>query len=349
MRSLRHRLFAAGFAASSALRADRWLRPLAQGCGVILTFHHVRPWRERAFAPNRLLEITPQFLDRTLTRLRDGGFDLVSLDEIPARLNGPQRPFAALTFDDGYRDNVAHALPVLRQHRAPCTVFVTTDFASGVGRLWWLELEHALARLDRIDVNLGGVRVAAPCSTPEAKGRAFHRLYGVLRAGPEDRLLATTALLAQEAGIASERLVRELCLGWEDLSALAREPGVSIGAHTLTHAILAKRDGATARREIAESKAILEARLGRPVRHLAYPIGDAGSAGAREFGFARAAGFATAVTTRPGHLFPSHAGHLHGLPRISINGLFQNEDALRALLSGVPFLAWNRGRRLNVA
>lgn len=66
MSSLKHRLFAAAFAATSALRADRWLRPLAQGCGAILMFHHVRPWRERAFAPNRLLEITPEFLDRAL-------------------------------------------------------------------------------------------------------------------------------------------------------------------------------------------------------------------------------------------------------------------------------------------
>ena len=64
---------------------------------------------------------------------------------------------------------------------------------------------------------------------------------------------------------------------------------------------------------------------------------------------AKKLGFVTAVTTRPGHLFPDHAGHLHALPRISINGLHQTEAALASLLSGVPFLAWNRGRRLDVA
>src|SRR4051794_38654537 len=131
MSSLRHRLFAAGFAATSALRADRWLRPLAQGCGVILTFHHVRPWIEKAFAPNRLLEITPEFLDRVLATLDEMGFELASLDEVPARLREGGRPFAALTFDDGYRDLVEHALPVLRRHAAPFTAFVTSDFADG--------------------------------------------------------------------------------------------------------------------------------------------------------------------------------------------------------------------------
>jgi len=55
---------------ASATRADRWLRSVARGHGVILMFHHVRPWRSREFAPNRLLEITPGFLDLVLTELR---------------------------------------------------------------------------------------------------------------------------------------------------------------------------------------------------------------------------------------------------------------------------------------
>src|SRR5215218_5512081 len=181
MSSLKHRLFAAGFAATSALRADRWLRPLAQGCGAILMFHHVRPWRERAFAPNRLLEITPEFLDRALAIAVELGFDLVPLDEVPLRLRRPGRPFAAITFDDGYRDTAEHALPVLRRHRAPFTVFVTTRFADGAGGLWWLELEEAIARLDRVAVSVGGACFEAACATPDEKAAAFERLYWLLR------------------------------------------------------------------------------------------------------------------------------------------------------------------------
>ncbi len=350
MSSLRHRLFAAGFAAASAVRANEWLRPLARGCGIILTFHHVRPWRERAFAPNRLLEITPEFLDRTLTTLKELGFELIALDDLPRRLSEKDAPpFAVLTFDDGYRDNLLYAMPVLRRHGAPWTMFVTANYADGAGRLWWCELEEALTRLKRVSIHVGGRRIECPCAGPDEKAKAFERLYWALRAEPEDRLLATVTLLADEAKVDAAALVRELCLTWDELKALAREPGVSIGAHTVTHAMLAKHSEDDAWREMVEGRAAIAAQLKVEVRHFAFPVGDPTSAGPRDFALARKAGFTTAVTTRPGHVFPEHGAHLHALPRISVNGLFQSEEALRGLLSGVPFLAWNRGRRLNVS
>ena len=61
-------------------RLHRLAAPWTRGIGAILMFHQVRPWVERAFAPNRLLEITPEFLDAVLTRLASLGFDIVSLD-----------------------------------------------------------------------------------------------------------------------------------------------------------------------------------------------------------------------------------------------------------------------------
>jgi peptidoglycan/xylan/chitin deacetylase (PgdA/CDA1 family) len=347
---LKHKLFAAGFAAIAVTGADRYFRPLARGRGVILMFHHVRPWRPRDFAPNRGLEITPEFLGIVLTELWREGFDIIPLDAVPDRLRrGPSgRPFAALTFDDGYRDNVEHAWPVLRQHNAPWTIFVTTDFVAGNGRLWWLELEEAIARLERVVLPRNGEVVELPNQTTGEKLAAFEAVYSHLRASPEERVRAVTADLAARAGVDTSRLAVDLCLGWDELQTLRREPDVSIGAHTLSHAMLAKCGEITAMREIAESKALLERRLGRPVRHLAFPFGDPSAVGVREFRLARQAGFSTAVTSRPGHVFPDHAAHLQALPRVSINGLFQNEAAVRALLSGVPFWVCNRGRLVTI-
>lgn len=341
----KHSIISAGFRAIAVSRADRWLAPVARGIGAILMFHHVRPAREGSFQPNRLLEITPEHLDRTLGLVRDLGWEIVALDEVPARLARPDGRFVALTFDDGYRDNRDHALPVLRRHGAPWTMFVTTDYAGGRGSLWWLELEEVIRTSDSL--SFGGREI--PTRTPAEKEAAFAAIYTELRAGPEPLLREAIAALCVTARIDRGALVRDLCLDWEELAQLAaEEPALTVGAHTLTHPMLAKWDDATARREIVQAKSEIEARLRRQVRHLAYPVGDPTSAGPREFRLAAEAGYATAVTTRPGHLFGAHRDHLTALPRVSVNGLYQSEEAIRALLSGVPFLAWNRGRRVDV-
>lgn len=347
----KHRVFATGFRAIQALGADRWLSPAARGLGVILTFHHVSPDPPAAFAPNRLLSITPDFLDQTLRELDARGFEVIGLDAVPERLAAPDYgpPFAVLTFDDGYRDNVAHARPVLARHGVPWTLFVTSAFADQKGRLWWIELERAIARLDRVRIAIGARSVDLPARSPGEKAIAFDAVYRDLRGGGEAELLARIADLCRQAGFAPGQIASELCLSWPELRDLSKDPAVTIGAHTVSHPMLAKHPDAVAAREIAEGRGRLEAELDRSVRHLSYPVGDPGSAGLREFDLARELGFSTAVTTRPGHLFAGHAGHLHALPRVSVNGCHQSRAALSSLLSGVPFLAWNRGRRLNVA
>ena len=348
--SLKHRAFDLAFRAIGASGADRWGAGLARGLGAILMLHHVRPAAGRGFAPNGILEITPEFLDRALHLVRDLGFDIVSLDEAIARtISGDsQRFFIALTFDDGYRDNVEHAWPVMAQHNAPWTMFVTPGFADRTAPLWWLVLEEAIRRLGRIEARWSNQIFTARTVTDAEKQLAFDQIYWRLRAGAEQDLLAVVGKLGQEAGVDPAGMTDALCLDWAQLRALAGAPGITIGAHTMTHPMLAKHEADVARREMADSKARLEHELGLPIRHLAYPVGDPGSAGRREFAMAAELGFASAVTTRPGHVFAMHQRHLHALPRVSMNGMHQNETALKAMLSGLPFLALNKGRRINV-
>ena len=347
---MRHRIIAAGLRAVALSGADRWLVPIARGRGLILTFHHVRPPSGDAFQPNALLEITPEHLDLVIGLLKHRGYEIVPLSDVAGRLTAPGRkPFAVLTFDDGYRDNRDHAAPVLRRHDVPWTMFVTTEFASGTGRLWWIELEEVVRRSDRLVLATEAGPRDLPATDAAAKRAAFATAYRALRAGPEDRLREVIGGWCDEVGLDRPALVRSLCLGWQELREwVPREPGLAIGAHTLSHPMLAKHDAAVARREIVDARRIIREELGIAVDHLAYPVGDPTSAGAREFALAQEAGYRSAVTTRPGHLFAAHAQHPTALPRISVNGLHQGEAAMRALVSGVPFLAWNRLRRVNV-
>ena len=336
------KLFTAGFAAIAATRADQWLRGVAQGSGVILMFHRVRPRRMECFAPNRFLEVTPDFLDRVIALLDQDGFDVVPLDEVPARLETKQRhrPFAAITFDDGYRDNLQYAWPILKRHGLPWAIFIVPAFLDRSGRLWWLELEEAIARLNFVDVTIGKTKFVFDTRSLQQKNAAYQHLCRCLKAGPEEELRAVTAQLASLIELELCPYVGEQCASWDEISVLAKDPSVTIGSHSVSHPILLRHDSTYAAFEIKESKSIIESQLGRPVRHLAFPFGDRGSVGPREFLLARDAGYLTAVTTRPGHLWTRHARQLTALPRVSINGNFQSEAAVHALLSGVPFLAW---------
>ncbi|HEY4204382.1 MAG TPA: polysaccharide deacetylase family protein, partial [Xanthobacteraceae bacterium] len=142
---------------------------------------------------------------------------------------------------------------------------------------------------------------------------------------------------------------RELCLSWDELKPFADDPLVTIGAHTISHGNLAKQSEAAAMHELRTNRADLEAALQRPVHHLAYPYGDKNAAAAREFALARSAGFNTAVTTRPGMVFAENAAHMTALPRISLNGNFQNTRFLSVLTSGAATAMWNGFRRVDAA
>src|SRR5262249_38220228 len=87
------------------------MRPFFAGVGAILMLHHVRPGRADEFQPNQLLEVTPEFLEQTVSWLRQQEIDIISLDEMHRRLTQRDfgRRFACITLDDGYRDNKVFA------------------------------------------------------------------------------------------------------------------------------------------------------------------------------------------------------------------------------------------------
>ena len=142
---------------------------------------------------------------------------------------------------------------------------------------------------------------------------------------------------------------RDLCMNWEELAQLAADPLVTIGAHTVNHVMLAKVPERSARTEMEMSRSVIEASLNTRPAHLSYPVGDRTSAGPREFRMAAELGFKTAVTTRPGVLFPEHRDHLTALPRISLNGNFQDTRFLSVLTSGAATAMWNGFRRVDAA
>lgn len=321
---------------------DKLISPFTAGSGVIFMLHQVSPETPRAFNPNRILKVTPEFLESVIKQVRAAGFKIIGIDELPDQLKSPRgQPFAVFTLDDGYKDNRDFAYPIFKRHHAPFTIYVASDFADGTGDLWWLTLEEALHRLPEVTLEMDGVRKRFILGSINEKDAAFEEIYWWLRAIPEDRARAITHRLAREAGFDFGDFCRDLVMTWDELRDLAADPLVTIGSHTRAHFALAKLSEAQARSQIKSCIERIEAELGRPCGHFSYPYGCEQSAGEREFAIASELGLRTAVTTRKGLLHTNHATTLSALPRLSLNGDYQDARYVKVLLSGAPFALWN--------
>ncbi len=118
---------------------DRIYQQLDSELGMILTFHHVRPDTHHPFSPNAHLSIEPEFLETVIQFLISRQIEIVSLDEAHERINCQLRGerFAVLTFDDGYRNTLETAVPILQQYNVPYTIYIAPGFVEGSADLWW--------------------------------------------------------------------------------------------------------------------------------------------------------------------------------------------------------------------
>jgi len=170
--------------------AHRLLAPYTQGTGLIFTLHQVRPEpvEPRPFAPNRILEVTPEFLEAVLDQVHDADLDVVTLDEAADRLvRGKGKRFVCFTFDDGYRDNFQYAYPMFKARGLPFTLYVPTNYPDGHGELWWLALEQAVAGVGQeITVMRDGETWRLPTKTLADKEQSFEEIYWWLRSVGEE-------------------------------------------------------------------------------------------------------------------------------------------------------------------
>ena len=329
----------ASFVRYSGLAAP--IRRRLGGCGVILCLHEIQDDP----ASELMTGSRPSFLADIVQTLRHEGWEFVSMDEALHRLGKETTttPFAVLTFDDGYRDNLTRAFPVLDRLQAPFTIYVPTGAVTRELDAWWLALRALLLSHDEIEIACMGERFACPRLADKIAAANAVSLW-VARDRRRARDLAPTFAAY---GLSAEALADAYFLGERELRELARQPLVTIGAHTTSHAALPVLDADEARAEMADNKAYLEHLLERDVLHFAYPYGIAGAVRrGREAMLAREVGFATAVTTEPRPIFPEHRSTPHALPRISV----RPDDTMGTLYYRACGIDWalkarNRRRR----
>jgi peptidoglycan/xylan/chitin deacetylase (PgdA/CDA1 family) len=330
------------------LRAIRVLRPSYQGLGTIFMLHRAAAPGERYLDPD--LVCPSVFLDELLGRVRRWGWDIVSLDEVRRRLaeGAGERPFACFTFDDGYRDNLTCALPVFRKHDAPMAVYLTSGLLDHAIEYWWGALEAMCWQASELEIATpSGAPRRFPLGTRAQKWQAYELVSKWVHEDLEGYLPKLDEALARHHITIDQILTRDV-LTWDQARQLARDPLVTIGGHSIGHHRLAQLDPAHAEGEMHDDRARLEQELGQAVTHFAYPYGNAGSCGEREFQLASKLGFATAVTTRYGNVMPEHAQHLTALPRQALGAANQTLASVRDCLRGTSNLLARRPRLMVV-
>jgi peptidoglycan/xylan/chitin deacetylase (PgdA/CDA1 family) len=294
---------AAALVAAGAHRALRTLRRLqAPGPRVLLLSYHraTLDFSESARETIPSMLVSAATLRRQLEQL-GRTFEVVSVSEAARILSegdrAPPRAFAAVTFDDGYADNYAVALPVLSALRIPATVYVATAFTGTEARLTHDRLYATLRELARRGTPLGRAGIEPPLQTilsACAGGGVAATLDRLIARVPHPRLLAVAEALEARTGILPSDLpAATRLLDWDELRELSAA-GIEVGGHSVSHAALPNLPLGEVRREIEGCRDAIAERLGRPPRHFAYPNGFHSPAVRRAV---REAGFETGSTT----------------------------------------------------
>lgn len=212
-----------------------WRRPVDPRHPRVLMYHMVSPHRPGAKFNG--LRVTPEHFEAQLAWLHRNGWQFFTVSELWEQWDTLPAKGVAITFDDGYADNLHNALPLLEKYDARATIYLVVD------------------------------RHERDWSTAK---KAHHN---------------------------TGELAREPKLGDEELQRLVASGRIEIGSHTLTHINLATTAADDKRRELAESRRLLQAQTGQAVTSFAYPFGIYGD---EDVTLAREAGYTTAVTTLDG-------------------------------------------------
>lgn len=310
-------------------RTARRLRSAAGGSVVILTYHRVV---DAAFDPHGLTVTPDRFAEHVAAF--SARYELLGVGAMLRMLTQgrrlPRRGLA-ITLDDGYADALTRAYPILREHDAPATVFVSTGGLRATREFWWDELEQLvlgspLPERLRLPDPAGGSRAidltpedrAVPSADPllqfagwdvtKPANNTRERFYAdlsrqVAPLSPAERARLLEDLRSQ-IGILPSVRDEKRSLTSEQVAELASDGLVEIGAHTVNHAWLASLPVEEQRTEITAGKRTLETITGQEIVSFSYPYGTSGSFTPETRRLVREAGFLGAVTTELGDPLP---------------------------------------------
>ena len=331
---------------SSGLLSRRWRRFAGGRAGVILTYHRVDPpSSEPPIGGASLYGIergVPLDVFERQLRFMLRRFEPCALGDLFRPGRG--RPGFAVTFDDGYADNLSFAAPLLAQLGIPATIFLSSEFVGTNRRFWWETLGAMFRETKVPELRVPPLRAPAhlksalsgplPLGDPGARERSHWLISEALMRTPPEEIDARLVELAKLLGVPVRRESRDApLLDWEGVRKLERS-GFEIGAHGADHWNLGLLSRAAALDQIERSFARIARELGRRPRSFAYPYGGPEHRPVDAAGLLEEVGCQIAVTTDLGVATQEQSRYL--LPRAGLTRgdafacAYQLESAFRA-------------------
>ena len=243
-------------------------------------------------------------------------FELLPLAEVVDRLASGacgRTPMVALTFDDGYANNLHRLLPVLRAHGAPATIFVTSGLVGTTKRLWTDEVRRYVRETRVPSLRASFLRGSVQLAPGADRSAIGDQLVETMKRAPV-RPVELLAELREAAAVPNSPCDGDQrILSSEELASLAADPLITIGAHTVSHCVLSSVPFEVAQQEIDQSRRELAALTGLEPALFAYPNGAFTPEVVEHL---RKTGWRAGVATAPGIALPY--GDLFRLPRLPL-------------------------------
>lgn len=322
-------------------RPARWMLETCFRAGLFDTMHTFWPERLTVLAYHRIVDPHPPTFDTfkanvsatpaafaaqmDFVRQR---FNVVAISDVLAWLRGqiplPTNPLL-ITFDDGYRDNLDYALPILQARHLPAVIFLATDYTGQNLPFYWDLIAYCFYHTRQKEVHLPLLGRRRWQGDEKSRAAVIANWLPLLKRLPDAEKWEAVRRLPRALDVTvPEDAFAGLHLTWEQVRFMM-EAGIEIGAHTQSHPILTRISPEQARREVAGSKSRIEAEINRPVTAFAYPNGLPADFSPALQSFLGQAGFEIAFTLLPG---PTRPAEVRSAPFAIRRILIHHRDTL---------------------
>lgn len=235
---------------------------------VVVCFHRViddESFKYQNNRPNDDLVVSSSIFEKQIKFINDH-FNPISIDNI-YQDNNLKNNRIIITFDDGYRDNIINALPILEKYNCPAIIYVTTGFIDNKHTAWWIKIWDIILNFNEITFENKKIDL----DTFEKKKRIyffFRKKFFLMKIHQIDKILNE---IADSVNYIENK--NKTFMELEDIKKLKFNKLIQLGCHTHMHQNLKILNKNELNEEIFKSKQILESNLDKKIKHFSIPFG----------------------------------------------------------------------------